>query len=275
MLPLLRYLAAPLALLVTWQTAAASPCLLSDEELVATTTWQAEGLLSAEPVTYTEYVYQSPRSAVLQGSELSAAAPFVQLREMVAAKTETNAMVLLDRYYQEQKSRDPDSADVANARLVLEHQAGQVFQVSCAESIVLARLLSGFSTRKVEVAYYLFANADSVRLYFALPDRLPSQRLTLRSELAAKHLASGELDDYDFRVVGYSQGFRFAQPIAGSQEVSGGELVPRHQLLPELTRIAKRYGAQIAMTNGFETMSFDSYELSLMNCPLCRTAKTP
>lgn len=275
MLPLLRTLIAPLALLVAWHPAAASPCQLSDEELVATTTWQAEGLLSAEPVTYTEYYYHSPRSAVLQGSELSAKAPFVQLREMVAAKTETNAMVLLDRYYQEQKSRDPDSADVANARLVLEHQAGQVFQISCAESIVLARLLSTFSTRKVEVGYYLFANAESVRLYFALPDRLPSQRLTLRSDLAAEHLASGELDDYDFRVVGYSQGFRFAQPFAQSDEVSGGELVPSHQLLPELTRLAARYNAQIAMTNGFETMSFDSYELSLMNCPLCRKAKTP
>lgn len=245
-------------------------CQLSDEELIAETTWQNE-----DGVAYTEYFYESDRVAVLQGSELSSATAFQELRAKVAAKTETNAMVLLDRYFESLKSRDPDSPDVANARLVLEHQAGQVFQTSCAESLVLAKLLAAFASRTIEVNYYLFANEAKFRLYFALPNSAPAPRLTLRSKLAAKHLADGELEGYDFRVVGISQGFSFAAafPPSASQyqgSVTGGELVPQHQQLPELKRLAEAFGAQIAMTNGFDTMSFDSYELSLMSCPTCQ-----
>lgn len=271
--PLLWGLLLPLALAAS--SALASPCLLSDEELVATTSWQTEtpaGEAGAgeEPVTYTEYFFQSERIEVIQGSDISASEELRELRDMVSSQSETNAMVLLKRYFDEIKSRDPDSPDVKNASLVLEHQAGQVFQLGCAESLVLARLLSVFSTRKVEVNYYIFASDKDVRLYFALPDRVPAGRLTLRSELAKQHLASGELDGYDFRVVGFSQGFLFEKPMTSMQEIKGGELVPSHTLLPELKKLAGSYNAQIAMTNGFETMSFDSYELSLMSCPSCQ-----
>lgn len=250
-------------------SALATPCLLSDEELVTTTSWQDEGENGEEPVTYTEYFFQSERPDVLQGSEISASKELSELRDMVASQSETNAMVLLKRHFDDLKSRDPDSPDVKNAGLVLEHQAGQVFQMACAESLVLARLLSQFSTRRVEVNYYIFASDKDLRLYFALPDRASSNRLTLRSELAKQHLASGELDGYDFRVVGFSQGFLFPKPRESAQKVKGGELVPSHDQLPELKRLAESYKAQIAMTNGFETMSFDSYELSLMSCPNC------
>lgn len=244
------------------------PCKLQADEKLQEVKWTiGEG---NDQTTYTEYLYQTKdpeRVEELLGTTLSSAKSLEQLRAKVAAGSETNAMVLLDRYLKAEKSRDPSSANVANATLVLEHQAGQVFQMSCIESILLGKLLDKYPTRKVEVNYMLFGNDSTLRIYFALPDTLPSakNRVVLRSKLAEQHLKSGELEPFDLRIIGLSQGFVF-----GEGEVHGGELVPDHSQLPKLKSLAEEYSAHIAMTNGFETLSYDSYELGLMSCPLCQ-----
>lgn len=257
-------LAAAFVLALLSAPAHSADCTLADEELVVTSTWSAGEDADGKPITFTEYMYESDRVDILQGMNLSADAALMELRRKVAAKSETNAMVLLNRHVTALKAKDPKSPDVANGTLVLEHQAGQVFQMSCAESLVLAQLLARFTSRQVEVNYMIFASADKIRLYFALPDRRPTKRLTLRSELGAKHLASGELEPFDLRIIGYSQGFGF-----GEETLTGGELMPQHLDLPVLKDLATRYNAHIAITNGFESMSFDSYELSIMTCPHC------
>lgn len=244
-------------------------CELKDSELVATTKWTVDQ--NGKAVSYTEYYYDSGRVDELQGTELTANEAFTALRSKVAAQTETNAMVLLDRYLKALKSRDPNSPNLVNGTLVLEHQAGQVFQLSCAESIVLGKVLEKYPSRQVEVNYLFFAKDDSFRLYFAIPDTRPSQRLVLRSDLATQHLASGALDAYDLRVIGFSQGFSFADTPACQQGVTGGELLPDHSDLPKIKNLAEAFNAHVAMTNGFETMSYDSYELGLMSCPACQT----
>lgn len=257
----------------------AESCALKADEKLQEVNWTLSD--GDEKTTYTEYLYQTTdpeRVEALLGTTLSSAKSLEQLRAKVAAGSETNAMVLLDRYLKAEKSRNPGSANVANATLVLEHQAGQVFQMSCIESILLGKLLDKFPTRKVEVNYLLFGSDSALRIYFALPNTLPStkNRLVLRSKLAQQHLKSGELEAFDLRIIGMSQGFIFSPDglVNGARqalaEVAGGELVPDHTRLPALKAQAEEYSAHVAMTNGFETLSYDSYELGLMSCPQCR-----
>lgn len=268
MLRILRTLLASSFVVLLATPAVQAECTLGNEELVDTKEWTVTSAESGESATYTEYYYESKRVDTLLGTQLTSAPQLAKLRDKVAAGSETNAMVLLNRYLKAEKARDPKSANVANATLVLEHQAGQVFQMSCIESLVLAHALAAYESRKVEINYWLFANDTVLRLYFAIPhkaedDHTP-KRLTLRSDFAKEHLASGELEPFDLRIVGYTQGFTF-----GEGAINGGELVPAATHLATLRGFAETYSAQIALTNGFDTMSFDSYELGLMTCPDC------
>lgn len=262
MLRILRTLLASSFVVLLAAPALQAECTLGNEELVDTKEW------TVGSATYTEYYYESKRVDTLLGTQLTSAPQLAALRDRVAAGSETNAMVLLNRYLKAEQARDPKSANVANAKLVLEHQAGQVFQMSCIESLVLAHALAEFGSREVEINYWLFADDNRVRLYFAIPHKAEGdahpKRLTLRSDFAKDHLASGELEPFHLRIVGHTKGFTFSEDTVG-----GGELVPAETNLATLRGFAEIYSAQIALTNGFDTMSFDSYELGIMTCPDC------